>query len=299
MKAVSADNIKLSINGKMILQDISLDIMKGEILAFIGLNGAGKSSFLRVLSNLEKPTDGIIKYRLTNNIAYVDQTISIDKFMSIEENFIFQGEIYHLDRAEIKKRMNYLIKAFNLNEFLDKPVYYLSGGMKRRADLAVNLISYPTILFLDEPTASLDLNAKRLFWEELKKFQKDQNTTIVLTTHDLEEAEYLCDRIVFLDNGRIIQIGTPESLNTMLKRDKLIVYADKDIQESICKIQGLTKFASDKHMLEIWATNPENAFNKIIRMVYEQQLNIEGIVRQKITLKDLFKYFTKENVSYD
>lgn len=299
MKIVSAHNVTLTINQKSILKNISLDIMQGETLTLLGLNGAGKSSLIRILSGLQKPTHGEIHSDAQHTIAFVDQNVSVDQFLSITDNFAFQGELYQLNRPTIRSRMEYLIEAFELSEFLHKPLPLLSGGMKRRVDLAVNLISHPDILFLDEPTASLDLQAKKKLWQQLMEFQEKQNTTIILTTHDLEEAEHLSSRIVFLKDRQIVQAGTSEILNQMLRQKKIILYADKSIQEQIYgKLNGI-HYESKEQALEILTINPAQLMQQLIHLVDKNKLCIDGIVKQKQSLSDLFMLFMRGGLASD
>lgn len=300
MKIISANNVTLSINKRSILQNLSLDIMQGETLTLLGLNGAGKSSLIRILSGLQKPTQGEVSYGSSQSKrAYVDQNISIDQFMSIKDNFIFQGKMYHLNCLTIRERMEYLIEAFDLLQFLHKPIPFLSGGMKRRVDLAVNLISYPDILFLDEPTTSLDIQAKKQLWKQLRKFQDRQNTTVILTTHDLEEAEYLSSRIVFLNDGQIVRAGTPETLNQILRQEKIVIYAERCVQEHIFKILNDTYYESNEQSLEIWTANPDQLLHHLIHLIDEKQLCIDGIIKQKQSLNDLFVIFMKGALAND
>jgi len=203
------------------LKDISLHVPKGELLAYLGPNGAGKTTTIRILTGLTRSTRGtaslngfdIQKDVLMAKQQYglVPQAINLDQELTVSENLYIHGRLYGMKSTEIRKRKHELLNYVELLDRKDSQVKKLSGGMKRRLMIARALMHDPAILFLDEPTVGLDASIRRRIWALIKKIQQQQ-TTIFLTTHYIEEAEFLAQRVAFLDEGTIITIDTPQNL---------------------------------------------------------------------------------------
>ncbi|MBU0991332.1 MAG: ABC transporter ATP-binding protein [Proteobacteria bacterium] len=214
---------KLSKNYKKneALKDISLTVKKGELFAYLGPNGAGKTTTIRILTGLTHKTGGtaylngfdISKETLKAKRQYgvVPQSTNLDHELSVYENLYIHGLLYHMQGAKIKERIDMLLSYVALKDRKKSPVKELSGGMKRRVLIARALLHEPVILFLDEPTVGLDATIRRRIWGLIKKIQQD-GTTVFLTTHYIEEAEFLADRVAFIDKGTIVAVGTPHHL---------------------------------------------------------------------------------------
>lgn len=200
---------------------ISLNVRKGEIFGLLGPNGAGKTTTVRMLTTLLAPTSGTIKldgYDISESpneakklIGISQQHISLDKDISVGENLRYKAMLLNIPRAEAKLRIENLSKVMGLDPYMDKIVADLSGGWKRRTAIVCAILHNPSILFLDEPTAGLDTQSRHILWELIRSL-RDNGTTIILTTHYIEEAESLCDNIAIVDKGRIVLNGTPEEL---------------------------------------------------------------------------------------
>ncbi len=220
--------IKKYKNEKKVLDIKKLTVKQGEIFSLLGPNGAGKSTLINILTTYLGYDSGEIKIlgknlreeskEIRKNIACVAQNISIDEHLSLEENLIFQGNLYGIAKEELKKRAERFIDEFELKEYVKSPVSTYSGGIKRRLDIAVNMISCPKILFLDEPTVGIDIHSRKIIWEMMKRIKDKYGTTIFLTTHYLEEAQELSDYICIMKNGDIAAQGTINDLEKYINQ---------------------------------------------------------------------------------
>ncbi len=207
------------------IEDLDLKVHAGEIYGFLGPNGAGKTTTIRVLTTLTKPTSGhalVNGFDVVNEpekvkkmIGVVQQHVSLDRDLAVRENIEFRARLHHLGSFERKKRIDELLDYLGLTGEADRIVNDLSGGMKRRAMIVCSLLHKPKVLFLDEPTVGLDAQTRRLLWESIRRLHLD-GTTIFLTTHYIEEAEALCQRVGILHQGRLIDLGKPLELRQRL-----------------------------------------------------------------------------------
>lgn len=226
-------------NGVRALNGLSLSVHQGEIFSLLGKNGAGKSTLINILTTYLKPSSGTVRMfgkditkeisAIRTEIACVAQKNSIDTYLSLAENMMFQSRLYKIPGKEARKRMEQLISCFELERFLNHPVASYSGGIKRRLDIALNMMSNPRLLFLDEPTVGMDIQSRRAMWEMMKKIRKEFHTTIFLTTHYLDEADSLSDTICIIKEGKEVIQGTPSELRKFLHQDMLrIRFADRE-----------------------------------------------------------------------
>jgi ABC-2 type transport system ATP-binding protein len=201
---------------------VSFDVGGGEVFGLLGPNGAGKTTTIRVLTTLLRPTEGsafvaghdVVRDGLAvrQAIGYVPQAISIDGALTAHENLEFYGRATGVPRRDRRARIEEAVEAMQLESFLDRLGRTLSGGMLRRLEIATALLKQPAVLFLDEPTVGLDPTARRLVWERLEALREQAGTTILVTTHQMEEAERQCDRIAIMALGRIAAEGSPAEL---------------------------------------------------------------------------------------
>jgi len=243
--------------GKFIAVDnLSFDVKKGEIFAFLGPNGAGKTTTIKMLTTLLHPTSGEIKVngfspvreqdKVRHSFGIVFQDPSLDDELTAYENMEFHGVLYNVKREVRKKRIPELLKLVELFERKDDLVKTFSGGMKRRLEIARGLIHHPKILFLDEPSLGLDPQTRNFLWKYIQKLNKKEGMTVFLTTHYMEEADRVADRIAIIDNGNIMKIGPPKEL----KKDT----NSKTLEEAFLKLTGKTireEAASHKDQLRM------------------------------------------------
>lgn len=217
--------------GVKALQGIDLSIEPGQFFGLLGPNGAGKSTLIHCIMGLAIPTSGTAKvfghdvvtnYReARQECGLAPQEINLDWFLSVEETLDFHGGYYGMKKAERKERIEELLKAFSLVDKRKDNSFRLSGGMKRRVILARALMHRPKFLILDEPTAGVDVELRLELWKYMQKLNKQERTTILLTTHYIEEAENLCSKIALINRGKIIDQGTPAELKKRFKKKTL------------------------------------------------------------------------------
>lgn len=206
---------------KVAIDGLDLSINEGEFFGFLGPNGAGKTTTVRCVATLTGFDEGTITVdgfdikehpmEAKERMGVIQQHISLDKDLTIRENMISHAMYHMMGKEERNAKIEELSEFFGLGEYLDKPVDSLSGGWKKRAAIVCAMLHSPRVLFLDEPTSGLDINARRLLWDVMRKLH-GAGTTIILTTHYIEEAEALCDRVGIIDHGKIIALGTPKDL---------------------------------------------------------------------------------------
>jgi ABC-2 type transport system ATP-binding protein len=206
-----------------VLHEVELHVKGGELFAYLGPNGAGKTTTIKILTGQTRPDSGsaylngfsIQKQSLSakQQFGLVPQSINLDRELSVCENLLLHGLLYDMSRASINQRAEELLEYIGLSDRSDSLVKELSGGLQRRLMIARAMLHHPMILFMDEPTVGLDAKIRRKIWSLIKSIQQN-GTTVFLTTHYIEEAEFLADRVAFLDNGRVIVVDTPENLIT-------------------------------------------------------------------------------------
>jgi ABC-2 type transport system ATP-binding protein len=217
--AVNLQNVHKVYNGVSVVNDLSLSINAGEVFGLLGPNGAGKSTTIRMVTTLTEPSQGAIvvagydvnrqQLEVRRQIGVVLQQTSVDGDLTVWENMEFHGRMHHIPAPQRRQRIDTWLEYVELSDRRDDKVKTLSGGMKRRLQIARALLHNPQILFLDEPTVGLDPQARRRLWEIIQRLNQ-QGMTMLLTTHYMEEVEYLCDRIGILDQGQLIELGTLE-----------------------------------------------------------------------------------------
>jgi len=216
------DLVKQYRGGVRAVDGVSFEVRPGEIFGFLGPNGAGKTTTIMCLITLLEPTSGravVCGYdaarqpdRVRSRIGYVSQDIAVDDALTGRENLYLQGRLYHLDRATIAERSREVLEMVDLTDRADDIVATYSGGMRKRLDIAEGLIHRPAVLFLDEPTLGLDIQTRRRIWDYVRLLRDREGITVFMTTHYMEEADQLCDRIAIIDHGRIAAIGPPGDL---------------------------------------------------------------------------------------
>ncbi len=220
--AIVVDGLVVRFGEVEAVRGISFAVRSGEAFGLLGPNGAGKTTTIRILTTLLRPTAGraavaghdVVKDGLAvrQAIGYVPQAISIDGALTAHENLEFYGRVNGLSRRERRERIEQAVEAMALESFLDRLGRQLSGGMLRRLEIATALLKQPQVLFLDEPTLGLDPTARRVVWDRLEALREEAGTTILVTTHQMEEADRQCERLAILELGEIAAIGSPDEL---------------------------------------------------------------------------------------
>ena len=302
--AVKTENLTKIYNKTIVVDHLNLQVNKGEILCLLGPNGAGKSTILKMLTTLVKPDEGtafingynIIKERtqVKKSISFAPQELVFYEELSALENLVFFGIMQGKQRKQLVKEANVILDKLGLIERKDK-VKNFSGGMKRRLNLAINLIMDTEILFLDEVTAGLDPQSQHSVWSLLGEL-RNNNKTIILTTHDMNEAETLSDRVLIIDEGKIIAEGTSESLKKKFcNENTLKIVSDQKLigQEFITKIEELEFVKNivdnnDGSISIFFAGGIKNLVKILHQEVYSDLGEIKELNLRQSTLEDVF-----------
>jgi len=302
MNAIEIKELTKKFNDFTAVDSVSFDIKKGELFGLLGPNGAGKTTTISMLSTILKQTAGTAKVNgfdikdqdnVRRSIGIVFQDPSLDDELTGRENLDFHGRLYHMPASLRKQRINEVLKLVALEDKEHMQVKTYSGGMKRRLEIARGLIHHPKILFLDEPTLGLDPQTRRNIWEYIERLNKEEKLTIVLTTHYMEEADYLCSRVAIIDHGKIIALDTPENLKNIMGGDVLTLETN-DAE----KLKGLLKFDWIKEMkifdgkLNVTVNNGEKVIPKIMSIADAHNIKINSVNLKKPTLEDVFIHYT-------
>ncbi|WP_088186678.1 ABC transporter ATP-binding protein [Desulfosporosinus sp. FKA] len=304
------DLIKKYNNGVQALDGLSLTVNEGETFSLLGQNGAGKSTLINILTTYLRPTSGsVIMFgkdvcheaaATRSQISCVAQRTSIDSHLSLTENMMFQSKLYKVPKMDARRRMETLISCFGLEQYLNYPVSSYSGGVKRRLDIALNMMSNPKVLFLDEPTVGMDIQSRMAMLDMLKKIRNDFGTTIFLTTHYLEEADQLSDTICIMKNGKEVIQGSPNALREYLHQDMLkISFASKE-EAKICfeplkSVVALKEsdLRDDKIITSL--KNGHSDLEEANRWLLEQGVPFLGIEIMRPALEDVFIRLTSDD----
>jgi len=287
---------------------INLEIKEGEIFGLLGPNGAGKTTTVRMLTTFTKPTSGtaqvagydIIKEaaKVRRVIGYSAQEAGVDLNATATENLALFGHYHHLSGQKLKARIKELLELLGLINVADRLVKTYSSGMRKRLEIATALIHKPRILFLDEPTLGLDVQTRANIWDYIRKLNKE-GTTIILTTHYLEEADKLCDRVAIIDHGKIVALGTPNELKGKVRGDSVsLTFSVEDPEQfevSISRAEQLLlsqpfvkKAKSTSNRLVVYVNNGDSAIPKILHLLQNEELNVESVTLSRPSLDDVF-----------
>ena len=282
------------------VKDVTISVDQGEIFGFIGPNGAGKTTTMRMLTTLLAPSEGEAfiaglnltkeQHAIRKKIGYVSQAGGLDPACSARENLIFQSQLHGLSDHEARTRADELVRTFLLESFADRPVSTYSGGQKRRVDVALALVHNPQVLFLDEPTTGLDPQSRAHLWQELLKI-RERGTTIFLTTHYLDEADTLCDRIAIIDYGTIVAQGTPRVLKSQIGGDIVLlgIESSSDTLRELIKSQTYVREISESNDgFRICVDQGEHALASLVRLIDQTNVPLQKISLSRPTLDDVF-----------
>lgn len=310
------DMTKIYRDGFMALDKLNISVKKGEIYSLLGKNGAGKSTLINILTTFSKPTDGdvtILGKELTQNANYirnqlacVAQKNSIDRYMTLYENMQFQGRLYHVNSKELTNRIDDLISSLHLEEYRNKKVSDCSGGVQRRLDIAMSMISIPKILFLDEPTTGMDIESRISMWDLIRTINKKYGTTIFLTTHYLEEADELSDRICIMKDGKEQIVGTVTELKKFLQQnlvrlcfDELDSEAKEEIINSLYQLDFVKDIRIAEDSLTIDVFDAQKNYFSILEFIVEKHISFYRAEIVKPTLDDIFLAIASEEEIYE
>ncbi|MFZ2034783.1 MAG: ATP-binding cassette domain-containing protein [Candidatus Dormiibacterota bacterium] len=279
---------------------VDLDVKKGEIFGFLGPNGAGKTTTLRMLSTLLPPTSGeatVAGFDLRREpakvryvIGYVSQEGSSAPEIPGRTELIIQGRLYGMSKQRAVARAAELIESLELDDCADRPVKTFSGGQKRRLDIGVGLMHLPQLLFLDEPTTGLDPQSRARMWDEVRRL-RDTGTTVFLTTHYLEEADALSDRIAIIDHGKIVALGTPDALKRQVAGDVVVVGTEHASDRVLELLRGqpfVREATTADNLVRLYVDRGETAMPQIIRVLDSAGIPLASLSLNRPSLDDVF-----------
>jgi ABC-2 type transport system ATP-binding protein len=301
---ITVEGLTKTFNNLTAVDHINFNVKRGEIFGFLGPNGAGKTTTIKMLITVLRPSEGkatilggdIGKQSMNVRaaIGVVPQEYTADEDLTAYENIILCADLYGIPRSISKKRAEDLLELVELTAFKKKRVQTFSGGMRRRLELACGLINRPKVLFLDEPTLGLDVQTRAATWNYVKMLKKEFGMTLFLTTHYLEEADALCDRIAIIDHGKIIVTGTPTDLKDSLGGDiiTLSIQKDEDIRELISKVEHVKEVTKENGEYRIKASNGELTTPLIIEALRNNGHVVTKLSLTKPTLNDVYLQYT-------
>ncbi|HYB67948.1 MAG TPA: ATP-binding cassette domain-containing protein [Candidatus Acidoferrales bacterium] len=287
------------------VDNVSFEIKEGEIFGFVGPNGAGKTTTINMLTTLLKPTSGdavVCGYdifqqpnEVRRNVGVVPQEYTADEDMTGINNVLLCADLYGIPRSDSKPHAQELLKLVELQDAAKRKVSTYSGGMRRRLELACGLINYPRLLFLDEPTLGLDVQTRTVVWKYIKMLKTEYHMTLFMTTHYLEEADTLCERIAIIDHGHIIRIGSPEELKESIGGDVIVVTlkeTEPDISSDIAGIKLVNDVQKNDSNYRIKVQLGEEASPQITDLIRSKGLHVTKISLTKPTLDEAYLEFT-------
>ena len=279
---------------------VDLRIEAGEIYGFLGPNGAGKSTTLRMLATLLPPSGGDARIagcdlrrepaRVRERIGYVGQEGGSDPSVTGRRELLFQAGMHRMSSADGRRRAQEIITKLALEECADRPVGTYSGGQKRRLDIGIGLVHQPRVLFLDEPTTGLDPQTRARMWDEIRLL-RDTGTTIFMTTHYLEEADALCDRLAIIDHGRIVAEGTPEDLKRQIAGDVVTVGVEGPHEAALDLLRGqpfVREAVGEDGTVRLFVDRGETAMLAILRLIDGAGLELTSMALTRPSLDDVF-----------
>ncbi len=308
MEIIKTEGLTKSFKDLTAVDNISFSVQKGEVFGFLGPNGAGKTTTIKMLTTLLNPTGGtakisghdIIKDRdqVRKSIGIVFQEPALDTELTGEENLEYHARMYAIPKNKRDKRIDEVLNLVDLDDKRNVLVKNYSGGMKRRLEIARGLMHYPIVLFLDEPTLGLDAQTRRAIWDYIKKMNREEQTTIFLTTHYMDEAEYLCDRVGIIDHGKILVMDKLNNLKTSVGNDVItLTCSDRDKLLKRLETEDWVKKTKEyDSYLQLGVKKGEEKIPTIIEIAQELNLTIRSISVRKPTLDDVFLSYTGRTI---
>lgn len=307
--AIDVDRLSKKFGDFVAVDDISFKVKKGELFGLLGPNGAGKTTTIKMLTTTLKKSSGkatIVGHDIDKNpnevrrhIGIVFQDPSLDDKLTGRENLEFHAMLYKMPKSEYKPKIDQVLKLVELEDKQNILIENYSGGMKRRLEIGRGLIHNPEVLFLDEPTIGLDVQTRRKIWDYIKRLNKEHHVTIVLTTHYIEEADELCDRVAFVDKGKIVAIDTPTALKNSVGGDviSLEIHGDGSALKSKFKSTKWVKSVTlHANFADLSLKNGEEHIPEIISMATKANVKVTSVHFHKPSLEDVFIQYTGKSM---
>jgi ABC-2 type transport system ATP-binding protein len=306
MNAIDVQNIVKRFGDFTAVGGISFQVGQGEIFGLLGPNGAGKSTLIRMMTTLIPPTEGTAivggadvsrqPNEVRKRIGVIPQALTSDPELTCRENLLIFAKLYGVPRAKRERLIDELLAAVELTAWADKPVKNLSGGMRRRVEIARGLVHEPRIFFLDEPTTGLDPVSRTAVWEMLRRIKETHDLTVLLTTHYMDEADKLCDRIAIVDHGKLVALDSPLRLKASVPGANTIeasfAGAPGDWVERLGKLPGVERVTGDAHVAKLATDNGPVTTTALMTAATEAGVKVQSLAVQSTSLDDVFVHYT-------
>jgi ABC-2 type transport system ATP-binding protein len=285
---------------------ISFSVDSGEVFGLLGPNGAGKTTTIKMITGLIKPTSGSLRLSgvdvakspqaARRLMGYVPQNVSVDGDLSGYENLLIFSRLFFVGRDERRERIAKALEYVGLSGRADELVKHYSGGMMRRLEVAQALVNRPKILFLDEPAIGLDPGSRREIWESIRQLRKDFGTTIFITTHDMSEADYLCDRVAIMDSGKIVVMGSPSELKESLGGDIVTFQLTRPGRELMLPVELGQVVHQDDSTVKVLTHDGHRTAPLMVLALKDQGIEMESMSIDIPSLDDVFLKYTKKRL---
>ena len=306
MPAVEVQEIKKCFGTFCAVDRLSFSVERGEIFGLLGPNGAGKSTLIRMLTTLILPTSGSARINgfdvvrsaadVRRSIGVIPQALTSDMELSAVENMNIFAKLYSVPRERRRRVVKELLEAVELTQWADKPVKNFSGGMRRRLEIARGLVHEPNIFFLDEPTTGLDPASRIGVWDMLRKIKQGRDLTILLTTHYMDEADKLCDRIAIVDHGKLVALDSPLKLKASIPGNDILEISFSKVPpgwlETLQSLPDVQSVKAEDHVYRIGSNNGPKTTVALMEATGQAKVEITSLSVQSTTLDDVFMHYT-------
>jgi ABC-2 type transport system ATP-binding protein len=306
MNAIDVHNIVKRFGDFTAVDDVSFTVGQGEIFGLLGPNGAGKSTLIRMLTTLIPPTSGTAivggadvrsqPNDVRKSIGVIPQALTSDLELTARENLLIFAKLYGVPRAKRGPLIEELLAAVELTAWADKPVKNFSGGMRRRVEIARGLVHEPRIFFLDEPTTGLDPVSRTAVWEMLRRIKETHDLTVLLTTHYMDEADKLCDRIAIVDHGKLVALDSPLRLKASVPGANTIEAsfggAPADWTQRLSALPGVERVTGDSHVVRIATDSGPATTTALMTAAMDAGVRVQSLAVQSTSLDDVFVHYT-------
>ena len=285
---------------------IRFDVEHGEVFGLLGPNGAGKSTLIRMMTTLIEPTSGTAVVNgfdirraadgVRKSIGVIAQAATSDLDLSCEENMLIYAKLYGVSRQQRKINIRELLQAVELTPWADRPVKNLSGGMRRRLEIARGLVHHPKIFFLDEPTTGLDPASRVSVWEMISRLKQERDLTVLLTTHYMDEADKLCDRIAIVDHGKLVVLDSPLKLKASIPGENILEVSFSAVPDgwidTLKSLPGAENVVAQDSIFRIGSSDGPATTTALVEAARKAHLTLRSLSVQSTTLDDVFMHYT-------
>jgi ABC-2 type transport system ATP-binding protein len=306
MGDIEVENLTKRFGEFVAVNALSFSVEHGEVFGLLGPNGAGKSTLIRMLTTLVPPTSGTARIKgfdvvksaqqVRQTIGVIPQAMTSDLDLSAEENLTIFAKLYGIGREQRRQTIARLLKAVDLEPWADKPVKMFSGGMRRRLEIARGLVHEPKVFFLDEPTTGLDPVSRVAVWEMLSRLQRERDLTILVTTHYMDEADKLCDRIAIVDHGRLVALDSPLKLKASVPGKNILEVSFSDVPAGWAeRLRGLPEVAEVQAQEQVFRLSSNNGPRTTVALMEAARdagVAVTSLSVQSTTLDDVFVHYT-------